>query len=314
MPSPLFPAHVATTFRAMALGGALAGLHPGLANAQNAVEATLPTVEVIGTTPLPGTGLLKSQTPAPVQTATGDQIGRSHALDLADFMNQHLGSVYVNEVQGNPYQPDVSYRGYTASPLLGTAQGLSVYMDGVRMNQPFGDVMSWDLIPRAAIDTMTLMPGSNPLFGLNTLGGALAIQTKDGLAWPGTSVQTTYGSHARRSLELEHGGSNDKGLNWFVTGHLARDRGWREDSPSDVRQLFGKLGWQGGGTQLNLSLAHANNVLLGNGLQEQRFLDQSWRSIYTRPDITHNRSTLLDRKSTRLNSSHIQKSRMPSSA
>ena len=54
-------------------------------------------------------------------------------------------------MQGNPFQPDVNYRGYTASPLLGTPQGLSVYMDGVRLNQPFGDVVSWDLIPRIAI-------------------------------------------------------------------------------------------------------------------------------------------------------------------
>ena len=88
-------------------------------------------------------------------------------------------------MQGNPFQPDVNYRGYTASPLLGTPQGLSVYMDGVRLNQPFGDVVSWDLIPRLAIASMTLMPGSNPLFGLNTLGGALSIQTKDGTSNPG---------------------------------------------------------------------------------------------------------------------------------
>ena len=80
----------------------------------------------------------------------------------------------------------MSYRGYTASPLLGTPQGLSVYMDGVRFNQPFGDIVSWDLIPRLAISSMALMPGSNPLFGLNTLGGALSVETKNGVRDPGT--------------------------------------------------------------------------------------------------------------------------------
>ena len=99
--------------------------------------------------------------------------------------------MYVNEIQGNPFQPDVNYRGYTASPLLGTPQGVSVYMDGVRLNQPFGDVVSWDLIPRLAIASTDLMPGSNPLFGLNTLGGALSIQTKDGRSHPGTMVQAS---------------------------------------------------------------------------------------------------------------------------
>jgi hypothetical protein len=78
-------------------------------------------------------------------------------------------------------------------------------MDGVRMNQPFGDVVSWDLIPKVAIDSMTLMPGSNPLFGLNTLGGSLSLRTKDGIDWPGSAVQLSVGSYGRRALELEHG-------------------------------------------------------------------------------------------------------------
>jgi len=194
-----------------------------------------PTVTVIGQTPLPGLELPLGQIAAPVQSATAGDIDGSGALDVSAFMNRRLGGVHVNEVQGNPFQMDVNYRGYTASPLLGTPQGLSVYFDGVRINQPFGDVVSWDLIPKAAIASMNLMPGSNPLFGLNTLGGALAIQTKEGRSHPGSSVQVTGGSNSRRSLELEHGGFNDKGLEWFVAGNLFRDSGWRTNSPSDVR-------------------------------------------------------------------------------
>ena len=108
-------------------------------------------VEVIAATPLPGVELTLDQIPAPVQTAADTDIVESGALDIADFLNRRVNGVYVNEIQGNPFQPDVNYRGYTASPLLGTPQGLSVYMDGVRLNQPFGDVVSWDLIPRVAI-------------------------------------------------------------------------------------------------------------------------------------------------------------------
>src|SRR6185369_1836978 len=118
---------------------------------------------------------------------------RTGGVDLSEILNRRLDGVHVNEVQGNPFQPDVNYRGYTASPLLGTPQGLSVYMDGVRLNQPFGDVVSWDLIPRIAIAETTLMPGSNPVFGLNTLGGALAVQTKDGRSHPGTSFEVIGG-------------------------------------------------------------------------------------------------------------------------
>lgn len=261
--------------------------------AQAQQDKSLSTVEVIGSTPLPGIGQPLNELAAPVQSATRADIAASGALELGDFMNRRLGSVHVNEVQGNPFQMDVSYRGYTASPLLGTPQGLSVYVDGVRMNQPFGDVVSWDLIPSGAIASMSLMPGSNPLFGLNTLGGALSVQTKDGRSDPGTSLQTTLGSHARRAVEFEHGGFNDQGLDWYVNANVFKDKGWRDDSPSDVRQLFGKLGWHDSATSLKLTLAHADNQLNGNGLQEQRLLAAHRASVYTKPDITQNRSTLL---------------------
>ena len=271
---------------------ALAAAFSPQAHAQQ--EKSLATVDVVGSTPLPGLGQPRNEIAAPVQSATSADITHSGALELGEFMNRRLGSVHVNEMQGNPFQMDVSYRGYTASPLLGTPQGLSVYMDGVRMNQPFGDVVSWDLIPRGAIASMTLMPGSNPLFGLNTLGGALSVQTKDGRSAPGTVLETTLGSNARRAVEFEHGGFNDKGLDWYVNANLFKERGWRDDSPSDVRQLFGKLGWHDSTTDLKLTLSHADNQLYGNGLQEQSLLAANRASVYTIPDTTQNRSTLLN--------------------
>jgi outer membrane receptor protein involved in Fe transport len=251
-------------------------------------------VEVIGTTPLPGVDLLIEEIPAPVHTLLGRDIEQAGTIDLSDFLNRRISGVHVNEVQGNPLQPDVSYRGYTASPLLGTPQGLSVYLDGMRLNQPFGEAVSWDLIPRMAIASGALMPGSNPLFGLNTLGGALSIQTKDGRSNQGTHIQAIYGSHTRRAVEFEHGGARATGLNWYVTANLFGESGWRDDSPSDVRQLFGKLGWDRGKTTLRLTTAYANNSLTGNGLQEQRFLDRDYGSVYTKPDVTENASTVVN--------------------
>jgi outer membrane receptor protein involved in Fe transport len=254
----------------------------------------MPGIEVIGTTPLPGVGAPRDQVPANVQTAKSIDIDRSHANDLSEFLGRRLGSVHINAIQNNPFQPDVNFRGFTASPLLGTPQGLSVYVDGVRMNQPFGDVVSWDLIPRAAISGITLMPGSNPLFGLNTLGGALSVVTKDGLSDPGSSLQLSGGSHGRGALELESGGSSANGLDWYVTGNRFHERGWRDASPTDVRQLFGKLGWRSAATQLSLSAAGADNDMIGNGLQEQRLLARDRASIYTLPDQTKNRSFILN--------------------
>jgi outer membrane receptor protein involved in Fe transport len=251
-------------------------------------------VDVVATTPLSGIDLPLNEIPAPVQTATQADIQNSSALDLADFMNRRLNGVYVNEMQDNPFQPDVNYRGYTASPLLGTPEGLSVYVDGVRQNQPFGDVVSWDLIERNAISEMTLIPGSNPLFGLNTLGGAISITTKDGVSNPGFGGQVLYGSSGRKAVEAEWGGGKATGFNWFISGNAFHESGWRFDSPSDVRQGFAKLGWRTAKTDLALAGAYADNTLTGNGIQDYRLLQTNYSSVYSIPDSTANRSPSIN--------------------
>jgi outer membrane receptor protein involved in Fe transport len=257
------------------------------------VQAGLPTVEVVGITPLSGLGLARDRIPANVQTLDSAAAGPDSA-NLPDALNRRLGSVFVNEIQGNPFQPDVSFRGFTASPLLGTPQGLSVYLDGVRINQPFGDVVSWDLIPRAAIASVTLMPGSNPLFGLNTLGGALSIRTKDGLHDPGTAVQVLAGRDNRREIGIEHGGHDARGWHWYLTANGFREDGWRDASPTRLGQLFGKIGWQDAGSSVILSAALAPSRLTGNGLQDGRLLARDYASVYTTPDQTRNRALLVD--------------------
>lgn len=233
--------------------------------------------------------------PVPVQTATDRAVEQTGTPDLASFLNRRMTSVHVNEIQGNPFQVDVNYRGYTASPLAGTPQGLSLYMDGVRLNQPFGDVVSWDLVPRIAVESMTMMPGSNPLFGLNTLGGALVMETKTGRSHPGTSVSATYGTAMRRTLDFEHGGARgDTGLDWYVAGSYYGDEGWRDASPSAVRQLFGKLRWTQASTDVALAAAFGDNELTGNGLQDEQLLERDYSSVYTKPDTTDDRSLLLN--------------------
>lgn len=251
-------------------------------------------VEVVGITPLGGVELPLHQIPTPVQTLTARDLETTAATSVAALMNQRLNGVHINETQGNPMQPDVNYRGYSGSPLLGTPQGISIYMDGVRLNQPFGDVVSWDLIPRVAISEVAMIPGSNPVFGLNTLGGALSMQTKDGAAQPGTSLQISGGSFGRRAGEFEHGGSLPKGFNYYLAGNLFRDDGWRRLSPTYVRQGFAKVGWQSAKTSIHVTGIYSDNKLNGNGIQESRLLAQDYRSSYTYFDVTNNRAPALN--------------------
>jgi outer membrane receptor protein involved in Fe transport len=252
-------------------------------------------IEVISTTPLAGVGLPKDQIPAQVQSVDSEEIGKQNNLTIADVLNNGLLGVNVNEIQNNPYQPNVNYRGFTASPLLGTPQGLSVFVDGVRVNEPFGDVVNWDLIPLNAISSLNLISGSNPVFGLNTLGGALSINTKSGRTDPGGAVELSGGSWGRATGSAEYGGVAGNGVDYFISGNTSTEQGWRDSSPSDVRQAFGKIGWQGEKTDMNVSLTLADNELIGNGLVQKEFLDaQGWDSINTKPDVTETQMAFLN--------------------
>ena len=257
----------------------------------NAADLTTDKIEVISQTPLPSIGVSINQLPSNVQTVKASDLKKSQSLDISSYINENLSGVNINENQSNPLQPDISYRGFTASPLLGTPQGLSVYVDGVRVNQPFGDVVSWDLIPKNAISNMQLYSGSNPMFGLNTLGGALSIQTKDGRNSPGGAIQLTGGSWGRKIGEFEYGGvSKDNSVDYFIAGTWFDEDGWRERSPSENKQLFGKLGWTNEKTSIHLTYAVSDSDLTGNGAAPESQLKRNYESVYTYPDNTKNKS------------------------
>lgn len=271
---------------------------PQMALAENRAEALeLGKIEVVGVTPLSSLGVPIDQVPSNVQVAKGQDIQDQHGLSIADYLNQNMAGVNINEAQNNPYQPDVNFRGFTASPLVGTPQGLSVYQDGVRVNEPFGDTVNWDLIPQNAISSIALMPGSNPLFGLNTLGGAISVQTKSGEHNPGGGIQISGGSWGREAVEGEYGGKLSNGVSYFFAGNKFKENGWRDGSPTDVLQGFGKLGWSNEKTDVDISFTGADNEMTGNGYQAQEMLQSLGRqSIYTKPDITKNKLAFVNAK------------------
>jgi iron complex outermembrane receptor protein len=210
-------------------------LVPAAARAANPAEVfELPAVEVVGTTPLPGLGTALKDVPANVQIFNSRDLLRSRSADMTEFLDRNANSVGVGSAQGNPYQQELNFRGFAASPLLGTPQGISVFQDGVRVNESFGDVVNWDLLPRSAISSIQLIPGSNPLFGLNTLGGALAIYTKSGAQYPGASMEVSAGSFGRKTAQFEYGGKTDR-VDYFATGNVVTDKGWAEHNPSRVK-------------------------------------------------------------------------------
>ena len=249
------------------------------------------TVEVVGTTPLPGLGTPLRDVPANVQIFTSRELGQQHQTDIGEYLEQNGSSVTINSSQGNSFQSDVNYRGFSASPVLGTPQGLSVFQDGVRINEPFGDVVNWDLLPQSAIASIQLIPGSNPAFGLNTLGGALALYTKSGSTYPGGAIEAYGGSFGRQALEFEYG-SKSGNLDYFLTGNRVDDQGWAEHNSSKIRQAFGKIGWQDAISDFDVSLTLADNVLEGTQTLPLSFFDNV-RQAYTFPDRNNNKLALL---------------------
>lgn len=266
---------------------------PQLSMAENKAEVLeTGTIEVVSTTPLPSVGATIDQVPSNVQAASGKEIAEQHTLEMTEFMNANLGSVTITEGQNNVYMPDVSFRGFTATPLMGAPVGMSVFMDGVRVNEPFGDGVNWGAIPHSAISSINLIPGSNPVFGLNTLGGALSIHTKSGAQYPGFAVEATAGSWGRKGFNFEYGGEQDE-LDWFFTGNFVDEDGWREHSTSNVNQLFGKVGWQNDTTDFDLSVTASDNRL--EGVQA---VPRSWGMTeeegYTFPDRNDSSVTMVN--------------------
>ena len=258
------------------------------AQADDAAQvAALQSVVVVGTTILPGQGTPLAQVPANVQVLQGAALATPRAATLAQALEQGVGSVNVNDTAGNPYQLDVNFRGFTASPALGTPQGLSVFVDGVRVNEVFGDTVNWDLIPSGAVARVSVIPGSNPVFGLNTLGGALNVTTRDGFDEDGGQLRAWGGLWRRHAVDAEAGG-HDAHLAWFAAGNALHEDGWGAHDPSRVAQGFGKLSWRDGADRADVSVALAHTRLEGNQMLPLSWL-ADWRQAYSWPDYQTNR-------------------------
>jgi outer membrane receptor protein involved in Fe transport len=260
-------------------------------------ELEVPTVQVVGTTPLPGLATPLRDVPANVQIFGGRDLRQQQQTNLGDYLAEAPTGVTINSAQGNPSQADINFRGFTASPVLGTPQGLSAFIDGVRINESFGDGVNWDLIPASAISGIQLIPGSNPAFGLNTLGGALAVYTKSGSQYPGGNVELQGGSFGRRNVTAEIGGKRDD-FDYFFTANALDDNGWAEHNPSRIRQAFGKLGWQTDTSDLDVTLTLTDNTLEGVQALPLSFMDDI-RKAYTFPDRNTNKLAFLTVKGSR---------------
>jgi iron complex outermembrane receptor protein len=268
---------------------ASAGMLPSSVAAVDAESETkeLAAIKVTAVAPEQGADLPEALVPYAVQSATSEQFERVQALDATDYLNRRSTGITISSTQGNPLQPDLQFRGFTASPLLGGSEGISVYVDGVRVNEVFGDTVNWDLIPEEAMAKISLLAGANPVFGLNTLGGAILIQTKNGFSDPGSHSEIYAGSFGRSETTVESGGNNGRWGYYALANHFEED-GWRDLSNSNASSFLSTLSRRSEAADFDLHLAHAETKLTGNGAQAAEVLAVAPNSVLTAPDRTQN--------------------------
>ena len=245
-------------------------------------------VDVVAMAPASGAGVDRARVPATVAIIDGAALGRRGAVSLAQGLNEQLGAVTLADTTTNPFQPSLRFRGFTASPILGLPQGVAVYQNGARVNEPFGDTVQFDLIPQFALGRVQLTAGTDPTFGLNALGGSMALELKNGFDAPGFTGEFSGGSFDRITGTAEAGVSAGP---WalYVGGTRFDETGWRVASASDVTQAVADVAYRAGRIDAGASFTFADTSLNGNGPAPVELLAADPRAVFTYPDTTENR-------------------------
>ncbi|MBV9686234.1 MAG: TonB-dependent receptor, partial [Alphaproteobacteria bacterium] len=178
-----------------------------------------------------------------------------------------------------------------ASPLQGNPQGLAVYQNGVRFNQPFGDTVNWDLIPDLAIERMDLV-GSNPVFDLNALGGALSLRMKSGFTYQGGEIDFLGGSFSQYQGNLQYGVRSGNTAAYIAATGL-HEGGWRDLQSSNIRNFYGDIGWRGSRGEAHANVTAADNSLNGPGTSPIELLAVDPAAQFTAPNLIKNQYALV---------------------
>ena len=249
---------------------------------------------------LPGPLLAQQNDTTIIVTAPGGEVDTDEAVaidhaaldagaraDLSAALQREVPGLSIGEAQGNAWQYSIQRRGYAVSPLQGAEQGIAVYLDGIRFNQPFGDTVPVDLIPEAALERVELLE-PNAVYGRNALGGALLIHTADGTDRPGFgggAYADSIGSYGG-TLSLGGGDATKSGL---IVAEGLKDRGWRDDSPSRLLRLFASGRLTGENAGIRVTALGGDTRLFGNGVAPVELLDADYDAVFTKPDISEGR-------------------------
>jgi iron complex outermembrane receptor protein len=241
----------------------------------------------IQATAIPGTSIDADKVPGNVQNLSAADLIRDGGASLTGAMDSRLGSVNINDTLNDPFQPDILFRGFEGSPVLGTPQGLAVYQNGVRINEAFGDTVNWDLFPSIAINQVSLI-SSSPVYGLNALGGGVAISMKDGFSYHGSDLELSGGSFGNHAAAVQYG-ANSGTFGIYVAGSALQNTGWRPFSDDSLRQLYAVFSVRTDRASLDLSFTRGDNQMNGQGAAPVQELAVNRSLVFTGPQTNINR-------------------------
>lgn len=218
-----------------------------------------------------------------VEVLDAKQLKASGARTIQDAL-QRFSGVHLSDQQGNGSQQDLSIRGLTASPVTGLPQGLSVFLDGVRVNEPAVEEVNLDLVPLADVERIEIIHGPQAVFGRNTLGGAIHIMTRRGGQRPDAEVEVEAGGSPYQRVTARMSGPVGP-LDGYLAAEQSYDAGWRTGGAARGVRAFGKVGLRTEETDATLSYQLQRDVLQEPGSLPASMLEQDRTQNYTPGDF-----------------------------
>lgn len=243
---------------------------PGVSDAQD----TLPPV-VVTSTRLRDVEQPASQVPGKVIVVSADEIEKLGAKTIQEVLQYQTGIVLYDSV-GNEFQQTVDLRGFNAQPVTTT----SVFIDGVRVNEPDFNTINFNLIPLEDIERIEILPGTATVFGRNALAGVINITTKRGRAdRPHIGMNIGGGSYGRQRYTFSTDGPLPLIPNFDYYFGVTREltNGYREEFGSrhagaTITRLLTKLGYRlGDNTDASLAYTRVlDNISQAGSLPASR--------------------------------------------
>ena len=113
-----------------------------------------PDVNVISVSPVQGSGINIERVPSNVQSFGVDSLSKKKNFSVVETLNREASGISISNLNSSPMQNDINFRGYVSGPLLGTAQAMAIYQNGMRVNESLGELVQCDKEPHLAINNM----------------------------------------------------------------------------------------------------------------------------------------------------------------